>query len=725
MKSSALLGISLLVCGSSFASLAATTPVTLAPNARPTAGQAAVGYVGVAGSGFPSGEIVPRDVQVTLTPPTGSAVTTSAAQVTVLTGTDEFILFQIPASIAVTSPTVYAVSIKGETTTKAKFASTNTSALTVNPPASISSVAPNAANAALTLAVTITGAYTSFVQGTTQASFGAGIAVGGGAEGQPGPVTVNSPTSATAQISIDPAAAAGAQTVTVTTGAATETLPSGFTVESPVAVTNINMTSTMPLAPGFSGFNDSYVNNAVEYWDPKYIPFVQALKPGWDRFPGGTTSMAFEWETGHVNVQWIDEIENDVNPTALAGMERAQELTQGKGGVYFSDFATFIQTVSASAGIVDFNGFTDTDVNSAENMVVAAQTAGLPITEWELCNEPYFFPDIFPTAASYASAMFAPYYTPMSTATNPPPTVGLFYQGQFAGDASVPYQPWDNGMKAYSPHYWQGVSMHYYPITNTSMATADEEETLNGVLAYGTNEYFSSYVAPLIGANTPLFLTEMDSDGYGTMPFEAYIYDAIFVAEFIARVSTVPNLQGVGVSQLYMGNNYDQGSIRAVDDYESYLIQHVKDNPNYSTDTATNPDTQFSFYYATKGLAMEIVNSAVNGSNATWPTTLTGGPTVPIEGYNNQPVPAVFAQAFQGTGGTHYLLITNKSSQPVPIGIEVNGVLGPASLTASYISSTSDTAQNTATDQNAVQIVNTTFSNPFTVGPYSVTSVQW
>jgi hypothetical protein len=122
---------------------------------------------------------------------------------------------------------------------------------------------------------------------------------------------------------------------------------------------------------------------------------------------------------------------------------------------------------------------------------------------------------------------------------------------------------------------------------------------------------------------------------------------------------------------------------------------------------------------------MEIVNSAVNGSNATWPTTLTGGPTVPIEGYNNQPVPAVFAQAFQGTGGTHYLLITNKSSQPVPIGIEVNGVLGPASLTASYISSTSDTAQNTATDQNAVQIVNTTFSNPFTVGPYSVTSVQW
>ncbi len=85
----------------------------------------------------------------------------------------------------------------------------------------------------------------------------------------------------------------------------------------------------------------------------------------------------------------------------------------------------------------------------------------------------------------------------------------------------------------------------------------------------------------------------------------------------------------------------------------------------------------------------------------------------------------MFAQGFQGTDGTHYVIITNKSNVSVPIGIEVNGLLGPASVTASYISSTSDTAQNTATNQTAVQIVNTTFSNPLTVGPYSVTSISW
>jgi hypothetical protein len=46
-------------------------------------------------------------------------------------------------------------------------------------------------------------------------------------------------------------------------------------------------------------------------------------------------------------------------------------------------------------------------------------------------------------------------------------------------------------------------------------------------------------------------------------------------------------------------------------------------------------------------------------------------------------------------------------------------------MTVSYVSNPSDTAQNTATDQTAVQIVNTTWTNPMTVGPYSVTTLQW
>jgi len=172
-------------------------------------------------------------------------------------------------------------------------------------------------------------------------------------------------------------------------------------------------------------------------------------------------------------------------------------------------------------------------------------------------------------------------------------------------------------------------------------------------------------------------------------------------------------------------SEFNQGIIRAVDDYESYLIGNVNSNPNYCTDTSTNPNTQFSFYYSTNALGLEIANLAINNSNATWPTTLTGGPTVPIQGYDGNPVPAVFAQGYQGTDGTHYVLITNKSGSPVPVAIEVNGSLLEESVTVSYISDASDTAANTATNQSNVQIVTATSANPITVGPYSVTRVQW
>jgi hypothetical protein len=356
-------------------------------------------------------------------------------------------------------------------------------------------------------------------------------------------------------------------------------------------------------------------------------------------------------------------------------------------------------------------------------MVAAAQAAGINIIEWELDNEPFVFPKVYPTPADYASAAY-PYYLDINAA-EPSATAGVFFQGSFI-TLFGNYMTWDAGMAAYSPQYWQGVSFHVYPIDSSTMPVSTEEETLNGILAHGTTEWYSSYIQPLVGENTPVFFSEMNSDGFATMAFESYIYNAIFVAEWVARMSTIPQVKAAGVSSLFLSNDFNQGMIRAVNDFQSYLVAEVKSNPNYVTNTATNPNTQFQFYYSTDALAMEVVNLAINNSNATWPTTLTGGPTVPILGYDGNPVPAIFAQGYQGTNGTHYLVITNKSNQSVPIAIEVNGnELLSTTLTVSYISNASDTAQNTATAQTAVQIVNTTSPNPITVGPYSVTRVQW
>jgi hypothetical protein len=601
-------------------------------------------------------------------------------------------------------------------------------ALTINPAASILTLSPNSSNAGLSLQVSITGSYTHFVQGTSVASFGPGIAVGGGTAGQPGPITVTSSTAATAEIAISATAATGSQTVTVTTGTEQAPITNGFSIQAAIPYISVTTSATTPLAQGFSGFHDEYGLHGVEYWDPKWLAMVEPLKPGWIRFPSGEPSMSFDWETAHQNMTWMTELEPNMPGDLYEGLVTSQELMQAKGGVCFyqgtcvSDYATFLKTLGAN-GIVAFNGWTDNNPNSAGEMVAAAQTAGINIIEWEIDNEPYVYPKIFKTPAAYAASAYNPYYLNINAA-DPSAVAGVFFQGQFLtlfGD----YQTWDSGMQAYTPQYWQGVSFHVYPIDNENMAVSDEEQTLNGILAHGTTEYYSSYVQPLVGENTPVFFSEVNSDGFATMPFESYIYNGIFLAEWVSRMSTIPQVQAAGISAIFLPNFYNQGLIRAVNDFDNYLVAQYKNNNNYSTNTATNPNTQFQFYYSTGALAMEIANQAINSSNATWATTVTGGPTVPIEGYDGNPVPAVFAQGYQGTNGAHYLLITNKSSSSVPMAIEVDGNVLQSTVTVSYISNASDTAQNTATAQTAVQIVTTTSPNPITVGPYSVTCVQW
>ena len=83
------------------------------------------------------------------------------------------------------------------------------------------------------LSVTLTGQFTHWLQGTTAATFGAGITITS--------LTVNSATSATAILNISATATAGASNVTVTTGREVVTLTNGFTVTNGTPVlTQVN-----------------------------------------------------------------------------------------------------------------------------------------------------------------------------------------------------------------------------------------------------------------------------------------------------------------------------------------------------------------------------------------------------------------------------------------------------------------------------------------------------
>jgi len=603
----------------------------------------------------------------------------------------------------------------------------------VNPPPALQSLSPNSGYQGLSLQVAISGSYTNFVQGTTTATFGPGTSVGGSKDGAPGPVIVTSPTTATAQVTIGPAATTGSQTVTITTGGEQVSLANGFTILAAIPYITVQTSAPKPLATGFSGFNDANVIHGVEYNDPKFEAMVLPLKPGFIRYPGGSDSLAFEWEAAHENHAWFTHLMPYLTTNQIYGLTRASFLGQAKGGVCFtstppgtcySNFSELASYVGANA-LVCFNGYTDNDTNSPGNMVAAAQTAGLNVIEWEIGNEPYAYPLFFPTPSSYAGAEAV--YDHNFVSADASATIGLFYQGPFSAVSSS-YQTWDQGMSTYSPSYWNAVSTHVYPI-NTTVTTAQEEAELNSVLGYATDAYVVSYLDPLIGPTTPIFITELSADTLGTVNFETYLYYGVFLAEYISRMSTVPNVKGVAVQALYLGNLYQQGIIRAVNDFETYLINNVMANSNYSTNTATDPNTQFQFYYSAGGVALQVANLAINSSNAVWPTAVYGNiPTVPtatVQGYGGPPIPAVFAQGYQAIDGSHYLLITNKSNQSFQFAIIVNGSLLEQTLNTTYVSNPSDTAANTATSQNTLQVMTGTSANPVTIGPYSVTAVHW
>lgn len=492
----------------------------------------------------------------------------------------------------------------------------------------------------------------------------------------------------------------------------------------------ITTSAASVLARGFSGVNQAQPRTGVEYYDSKFIAAAMPLKPGWVRFPGGTVALAYDWNPanpsgGHINVKWMNSLITG-NPPRVTGKSAtilaiSQQLTQAKGGVYLSDFAAFANQLGAAA-IICFNGFTDTNPGSASQMVLAAQSYGLKVLEWELANEAYLYPSIYPSAGSYADAMYAPYFLDI-LGISPTDRIALFSAGQFTG-SFTDTSSWDGQLSNYTPRYWNAASTHIYPLIAKQTAQNDIL-TLNGILAHGSTDYINSYLAPLVGPYTPIYVTELNCCAQPSDPFLAYLYNGLFLVEYIARLSSLPNVQGVGVNSLYTDNSDKHGLIQSVDDFEGYLIGKVIANPDFATNTASNPNTQFQFYTSAPGLAIEVANRAINGSTHTWHTDVLGGLTIDIMGYDGQPIPSVFAQAYRADDGTRYLLITNKAGKGQNATIVVNGTQMQSPMSLTYVTSAAPLATNTAQSPNNVQIQTRTAGNPIFIGPYSVTCVTW
>ena len=149
---------------------------------------------------------------------------------------------QLTANISVSSSAPVGPQTITVTTNSQALTLSNGFSVTPGTPV-ITQINPNIGTDGQTENVTITGIYSSWVNGTTTATFGSG-----GSGITVNSVTVNSATNLTANITIASNAPTGPVTVTTTTGGEVETVPGGFTVD-PVTVPSPTLLS---LSPGAS-----------------------------------------------------------------------------------------------------------------------------------------------------------------------------------------------------------------------------------------------------------------------------------------------------------------------------------------------------------------------------------------------------------------------------------------------------------------------------------------
>ena len=167
-------------------------------------------------------------------------------------GTVTFTPAQNPVTLArFTQPGVYVLKLQGT-----DGALTSASEVTINvlPPLPvIELLTPASATPGQVRTVTLTGKFTNFVQGQTQASFGPGISVGGGPADGFGPVTVVDARTATAQIAVLGGAALGSRPVTVRTAEEVASKEGSFTVGTTGVPYSIRLNPTdVVVAPGES-----------------------------------------------------------------------------------------------------------------------------------------------------------------------------------------------------------------------------------------------------------------------------------------------------------------------------------------------------------------------------------------------------------------------------------------------------------------------------------------
>ncbi|TRX59166.1 T9SS type A sorting domain-containing protein [Fulvivirga sp. M361] len=464
------------------------------------------------------------------------------------------------------------------------------------------------------------------------------------------------------------------------------------------ATVDINIESGHDMEEGVFGYNNRSVDLAWSYRNPEFVEALEAGKTGWMRYLSGTISDPFNMNTGTYELEWIDQFRKVPNQITAYGRVEA------KGPQLVYDLYQALGEVGGKL-IVTWPGFMG-DPEEAGLFARFCKDNHIEVEYWQLNNEPFFFTPSLNHYFYNGGTDYAAKMRPISDAiklnypealTAPSASWGVDIETGFSKQ-----------VRDFTPRFWDIYSMHSYAaFNNSNPSDALAIRNGNAGLQIGGTD------APLkvrngFGTDMPYIITEYN---VFNNTLGGTFYSGLYNAEYLMRNTAFPNARYLGL------HVFNTNVIRPEFNHNSLL------EAAFNGDIELNADTiQYGFDIVPAGSAILTAVEALNRSNYSWDTQVTGGETVLAEHSNSQVdnIPAIYANSYRGAYDKDYILLTNKSD--IPHDITIRGLSLPANVTRVIVSSSSPLAnQGFGTVSDIVDMID----GVVTIPGYSVCRLEW
>ncbi len=460
----------------------------------------------------------------------------------------------------------------------------------------------------------------------------------------------------------------------------------------------INTQSGHDIEEGIFGYNNRSVDQAWSYRNPEFVDALKAGKTGWMRYLSGTISDPFNMNTGTYELEWIDQFRKVPNQVT------AYRRVEAKGPQLVYDL---YQALGEAGGklIVTWPGFMG-DPEEAGLFAKFCRDNHIEVEHWQLNNEPFFFTPgrnhyFYNGGTDYAAKM-----NPISDAiklnypgalTAPSASWGVDIEGGFSRQ-----------VRDFTPRFWDVYSMHSYAAFNNSNPP-DDLAIRNGNAGLqigGTDAPMK--VRNSFGTDMPYIVTEYN---VFNNTLGGTFYSGLYNAEYLMRNTAFPNA-------LHLGLHVFNVNVIDPDFNHNSLLEAA-----FNGDIELDADTiNYGFKIVPAGSAILAAAQALNRSDFSWDTQVTGGEIVPAEHPNSQVdnIPAIYANSYRGVYDKDYILLTNKSD--IPHNITLQGLNLPASVTRVIVSSANPLAkEGFGPVRDTVDLT----GGVVTIPGYSVCRLEW